>query len=180
LEGSTYKAATVDCPARLFLVGRRHGRDCRCSRPARAGAQLTSIAVAALWRKWACIAKTDGQSICRPPTFFCQSIQKQFGPIDESAIAAILAKHEHNPMRPDDVTVVTTTISAVPASMILPQAGAGAQLMVTRALGVGVGWSGTADRAAIDRDERLLSRNCKKSLCWRARRHRQWRDTYFF
>jgi hypothetical protein len=83
-----------------------------------------------------------------------------------SAIASILAKREHNPMRPDDVTVVTTA-SIGRASVNDPATGRrGSATYSDTSVGVGVGWSGgTADRAAIDRDRAAIEQELQeKSL----------------
>ena len=86
-------------------------------------------------------------------------------PIGGSAIAAILAKHEHNPMRPDDVTVVTTA-SFGRASVSDPATGRrGKASYSDTSVGVGVGWSGTANRAAMDRDRAVIEQEIEaKSL----------------
>jgi len=74
-------------------------------------------------------------------------------PVGGSAIAAILAKHEHKPMRPGDVTVVTTA-SVGRATVNDPATGRrGSAVYSDTSVGVGVGWSGRAtDAAATDRD----------------------------
>jgi hypothetical protein len=86
-------------------------------------------------------------------------------PIGGSAIAAILAKHEHNPMRPDDVAVVATT-SVARASINDPATGRrGKASYSDTSVGVGVGWSGTANRAAMDRDRAVIEQELEeKSL----------------
>jgi hypothetical protein len=118
-----------------------------------------------LWPKWACIAKTDGQSICRPADFFLRIDSETVRPIDRIAIAAILRKHEHNPIRPDHVTVVTTT-SIGRASVNDPSTGRrGSATYSDKSVGVVVGWSGTADRAAVDRDRAAIEQKlAEKSL----------------
>jgi hypothetical protein len=76
-------------------------------------------------------------------------------PVAASAIAAILAKHEHNPLQPHDVTVVTTA-SIGRASVNDPVTGRhGSSVYSDTSVGVGVGWSG-ADPAATDRDRAAI------------------------
>ena len=97
--------------------------------------------------------------------FFLRIDSETVRPIGGSAIAAILAKHEHNPMRPDDVTVVTTT-SVGHASINDPATGRrGSASYNDTSIGVGVGWSGTANRAAMDRDRAVVGQELEeKSL----------------
>jgi hypothetical protein len=73
-------------------------------------------------------------------------------PVAPSAIAAILAKREHNPLHPDDVTVVTTA-SIGRAILNDPATGRrGSAVYSDTSVGVGVGWSSRPDPAARDRD----------------------------
>jgi hypothetical protein len=97
--------------------------------------------------------------------FFLRIDSERVRPIAGSAIAAILAKHEHNPMRPDDVTVVTTT-SFGSASVNDPATGRhGSASYHDTSVGVGVGWSGTAHQATVDRDHAVIQQELEeKSL----------------
>lgn len=78
-------------------------------------------------------------------------------PVDARAIAAILAKREHNPLQPDDVTVVTTA-SIGRATVNDPATGRrGSAVYSDKSVGVGVGWSGRATDAAVtDRDQAAM------------------------
>jgi len=97
--------------------------------------------------------------------FFLRIDSETVRAVDGSAIAAILAKNEHTPMRPDDVTVVTSA-SVGHASVNDPATGRhGSATYSDTSVGVGVGWSGAADRAAIDRDRAAMQQQLdEKSL----------------
>jgi hypothetical protein len=73
-------------------------------------------------------------------------------PVGGSAIAAIIAKHGHNPLQPHDVTVLTTARIGR-ASVNDPVTGRhGSAVYSDTSIGVGVGWTGVPDAAATDRD----------------------------
>ena len=84
-------------------------------------------------------------------------------PIGGSVIAAILAKREHNPMRPDDVAVVATTTVAH-ASINDPSTGRrGSAVYRDTSVGVAVGWSGaSAGPAAIYRDRAAIQQELEE------------------
>lgn len=87
-------------------------------------------------------------------------------PVDGSAIAAILAKHDHNPLQPDDVTVVTSA-NIGRATVNDPVTGRrGSAVYSDTSVGVGVGRSGRPpDPVATDRDRAAMQQELEgKSL----------------
>ena len=87
-------------------------------------------------------------------------------PVAGSAIAAILSKREHNPMRPDDVTVVTTA-NVGRATVNDPVTGRrGSAVYSDISVGVGVGRpGGSPDPAATDRARAAIQQELEdKSL----------------
>ena len=87
-------------------------------------------------------------------------------PVGGSAIAAILTKHEHNPLQPDDVTVVTTA-NVGRATVNDPVTGRRGSVVYTdTGVGVGVGRpGGPPDPAAADRDRAAIQQELEeKSL----------------
>jgi hypothetical protein len=112
------------------------------------------------------IYPTNGRTVDLSSADFLLRIDSEtVRPIGGSAIAAILAKHEHTPMRPDDVTVVTSA-SVGHAGVNDPATGRhGSATYSDTSVGVGVGWSGAADRAAMDRDRTAIEQELEeKSL----------------
>jgi hypothetical protein len=87
-------------------------------------------------------------------------------PVAGSAIAAILAKHEHNSVQPNDVTVVTSA-SVGRATVNDPVTGRRGSVVYTdTGVGVGVARSGgPPDPAATDRDRAAIQQELEeKSL----------------
>ena len=87
-------------------------------------------------------------------------------PVAGSAIAAILAKHEHNSLQPNDVTVVTSA-SVGRATVNDPVTGRRGTVVYTdTSVGVGVGRSGgPPNPAATDRDRAAIQQELEeKSL----------------